>query len=419
MDEGNDSDAERLLQRLHSRIARNFEIDESLGLLYAQQGKLAKALPFLREGVQDHPGDDVAHANLGTAYFKLHHLHAALQEFDRAVKINPSNAGTQADLGQTLILLKRPDRAAIAFEAALWENPSNPDLLYDAALARFQNDQPTQAAVLLQRIPNIASSASAQSLYGDVEERLGHYLQAAKYYSAAVRLNPTEADIYALGVEFLRHWTFDAAIKEFAAGVQRFPKSQRMRLGLGIAYYGKGEYNHAISAFSDLLTTDPNNKLAARLFGRTCAVLTEGINPRCASLVEFAKLHPHNAALATYAAISILHKTSTPSGLNSARSLLLSATTADPRLPEAQLETGALLQMQSKWKQSIPALENAIRLQPSLAQAHYRLARAYARVGKHKQAQTQIDLFKRYSEQQEKTLDARMKEITTLVVKIQ
>lgn len=419
INQGNDAEAERLLQSLHSRIHGSFQIDESLGLLYARQGKMAAALPFLKEAVQDRPKDDVAHANLAVANLKMNRLQAALQEFERAVGINPSNGRAQEYLGFTLASLKKPGPAAAAFEAALREKPADPDLLYNAALARFQNNQPALAAALLQRIPEAASSAPEQSLYGEVEERLGHYLEAAKHLQTAARLDPTESTVYALGLEFLRHWTFTPAIQEFSAGVKRFPESQRMQLGLGIAYYGNRDYTHAISVFADLLAAYPNNQLAAQLFGRSCAVFTEGMNPHCGSLVEFAKLHPKDAVLATYAAISILHQSSTSSGMETARSLLHSATSADPELPEAQLETGALLQMESKWKESIPPLETAIRLQPSLTEAHYRLARAYARAGRHQDAQKQIVLYNRYRKQQEKSLDARMSEITTLVVKMQ
>jgi tetratricopeptide (TPR) repeat protein len=419
MDGGDLSKAKNLLEALHARIAGNFEIDESLGLVYARQGRLEKAEPLLAAGVHERPQYDVAHVNLGTAYFKLRHLDRAAQEFERAVQLNPANGQAQDSLGQTWMLLKQPGKAAIAFEAALQQDPANPDLLYNAALAQFDNGQPARAAALLARMPGVALSAPAQSLYGDTEEKLGHYKQAAEHYAAAVRLDPSEANVYVLGVEFLRHWTFGPAIEEFAAGVKQYPESQRMKRGLGIAYYGDGNYDQAIPIFAGLLAADPKNALDARLFGRACTVLTEGLNPKCAYLIEFAKQHPRNAVLATYAASSILHKPSDAKGLAMASMFLQSAIATDPTFSEAQLEMGALLQTESKWDESIRPLQAAVRLQPDSAQAHYRLARAYSHTGRHAEAQQQIALYQRYSQQQETSLDSRMKEITTLVVKMQ
>ena len=192
-----------------------------------------------------------------------------------------------------------------------------------------------------------------------------------------------------------------------------------MRLGLAIAYYGNGNYDQAIPILAGLLETQPSNAMYANLFGRSCTVLTEDTNPHCSTLIQFAQQHPRNATLAVYAATSILHRPSSANDLQVARSLLQHAILADPNLAPARLEMGALLQTQSKWAESVVPLEAAIRLKPDYAQAHYRLARAYAHLGKHAEAQQQIALDQQYSKKQEESLDARMKEITTLVVKLQ
>ena len=126
-------------------------------------------------------------------------------------------------------------------------------------------------------------------------------------------------------------------------GVQKFPDSQRMRLGLAIAYYGNENYDQAIQILADLLAAAPENLFRyGELLGRTCAVLAEGLNPRCASLLQFAELHPQDAVVATYAASSILHKPSAPENLETWQRLLQSALAADPNLPQAQFEMGSV-----------------------------------------------------------------------------
>lgn len=253
----------------------------------------------------------------------------------------------------------------------------------------------------------------------DIEEHLGHFEDAARHYDNAAHLDPSEANIYALSIEFLRHWTFEPAEKEFAAGVRLFRQSQRMRMGLGVAHYGAANYDQAIPIFSDLLAEHPDNAMYAELLGRTCTVLTEGQQPKCANLIQYAETHPKDAILATYAATSILHQAADDARLLEARRLLESSLRANPNLPEARYGMGLLLQTESQWQQSVPELETAIRLRPAYASAHYRLALAFSHLGERDRAQAEIALELRYRQQERDGVDARLKQVTTLLVKMQ
>lgn len=419
MNAGNGAAAEPVLRRLHEKHPQNYQINESLGLLYATGGKLVQATPLLSAAVQENPDSDVAHANLGTAYLKEGKTADAARELAVAAKLNPANAATQEALGQTWMLLREPAKAAAAFEAALHSDSANEDLLYNTALALYDSGKAAEAEPLLARMPNAESSAEAQSLYGDVDEQLAHYEDAAKHYANAVRLQPTEANLYVLGIEFLRHWTFDPAAKEFAAGVGAFPQSQRMRLGLGVALYGSGKYDEAIPVFAGLLQENPENNMYAELLGRTCTVLTEGEQPKCGALIQYSKKHPKDAVLATYAATSILHQPADSDQLAVARRLLETAIAANPSLPEAHYGMGLLLQTESQWPQSIPELRAAIRLRPGYASAHYRLALALSHMGQHEAANAEIALEQKYNQQEQAGVNARLKQVTTFLVKLQ
>jgi predicted Zn-dependent protease len=241
MQSGNLAEARRLLLQLRARHPHDFPIDESLGLACAQQGDLKTAQVYLQAATEDDPTSAVAEANLGTAYLKLQENEAAVKALEASARLDPANASTQAALGQALMLTKQPKAAVPAFRAALEQNATDPTLLYNTALAEFQAGDAAAAEPLLARMPGVDDSAEAQSLFGDVEESLAKYEEAARHYANAVRLDPSEANVFLLGIEFLRHWTFDPAIKEFEAGVKSFPQSTRMEVGLGVAYYG-GSY---------------------------------------------------------------------------------------------------------------------------------------------------------------------------------
>ena len=419
MQSGRLAQARTLLTQLRSRHPHDFPVDESLGLVCAQAGDLKSALISLLAAVQDDPSSAIAQANLGTAYLKLHQNLPAIHALEASSRLDPSNASTQIALGQAYMLVHQPARAASAFHIALQQNDSDPSLLYNASLADYQSGQFAQAETLLQRMPGVEQSAEAQSLYGDVDESLGKFEDAAKHYASAANLDPSEANVFLLGIEFLRHWTFDPAIKEFEAGVKQFPASTRMQLGLGVAYYGGSYYDKAIPIFATLLKKNPDNALYAELLGRDCTVLTEGIRPECSALVGFAQRHPRNAVIATYAATSILHQPKGQQQLDTAHVLLTHALRAQPHMPEAQFAMALLMQQQNEWKQSIPLLEQAIAAKPDYATAHYRLALAYNHDGDRQKAQQQIALELKYSKADRAEVENRLRSVTTFLVRMQ
>ncbi len=417
-DKGDLGRAEAILVELHGRHPGIFAVDESLGLLYVMREKLADALPLLVAATREQPESDVAHANLGAAWFKLHQNEKALAEFERAAQLNPKNAETQQALGQLWMEAHTPDRAAKAFAVALAGKPGDRDLMLNLAAAMEEAGEVSKAREVLLAYPDVERSASAQSLLGDLDEKAGDFKQAAGHYARAVELDPTEPNAWTLGVEFLRHWTFDAAIREFESAAAKFPESTRIKLALGAAYFGNTDYAKAVPVFADLLGADASNPLYAELLGLSCTAVMQEINPRCTALVDYALAHPSDAKAATYAAATLAGGEQTEEHAQLTGKLLKNAIAADPKLPEAQFQMAVLMQSQSNWQGSIPLLEKAVALKPDFSQAHYRLALAYWRSGRKQDGQAEMQLQQKYSRQQQQDLDHRLRQITTFLVDV-
>ncbi|MFP5230044.1 MAG: tetratricopeptide repeat protein [Acidobacteriota bacterium] len=413
---GDAATAQPLLMALRARHADNFEINESLGLIEAGENNLQAALPLMEAAAAERPDSAAASVNLGVACLKLGHNAEAAWALEHAVHLDPQDARAEAALGQAWMALGKPANAAEAFRYALAAGGEDATLLYNAALADFDSGDAAGAASLLARLPGAEASPAAQSLYGDVEEKLGRYKEAGQHYLNAARLDPTEANEYVLGVEFLRHWTFGPAAREFAAALQRYPQSRRLRVGLGVAYFGDHNYKQAIAVFSALLESDPENATDADLLGRACSVLSEGMDPNCAPLLAYARKHPEQATIATDAAISLLNQPGDTAQMAEAEHLLDEALRAAPNQPEVHYEKGMLLQRELRWKQSIPELQAAIRLRPDYAAAHYRLALAWERSGEHDKARAEIALQQKYSAQENRDRDERLGQMQTLLI---
>lgn len=417
-DAGEIDRAKELLSAIRRTHPGIFAVDESLGLIYVAQQEYAEALPLLQAAAREQPTSDVAHANLGAALDKIGREDDALREFEEAARLNPHNAATQQGLGELYLSAGKPQPALQAFQAALKMKPDDPDLEMECARTMLAAGQLDAAKALLSKLSEPAESAQAQELFGELAEKQGDYKQALTHFSRAVDLDPSEPNAWTLGVELLRHWSFDPAVREFEAAAAKFPTSTRIKLGLGAAYFGDAKYAEAIPVFAELLQTDDNNPLYAEMLGMACNAVSESPKQQCSSLLTYAKKHPRDAKAATYAASMLLTETAGDQQTATARELLTQALSANPRLPDAQYQMGVLKQNEGNWAGSISNLQTAISLKPDLAQAHYRLALAYWRTGRKQDGQAEMELQKKYAKQEKEDTDKRLRQITTFLVDV-
>jgi tetratricopeptide (TPR) repeat protein len=415
-DQGDLKSAEPLLSSLAARYPHSYEANEALGSLYAESDRAELAVKYLRQACSLAPREAIAHANLGAAYLKSNRSAEAIAELRLALKTDPRNASTQSNLGQALMLAGKPAEAAKAFAAASAIEPSDPSITYNLALALFDSGSVKEASAALARIPEAAETDQSEALAGDIAEKLGDFKQAIEHYQAAAQSNPSDANLYALTVELMRHWTWDQAYKIAAFGASRYPQSTHFVVAEGISQYGGQHYPESVVIFSALLEKYPDNALYADLLGRSCSAIAEDSSAQCTGLDEFAHHHPENAQAATYAAVSLLHRPAAQQDQAEVKRLLGQALAANPRLPDAWFQLAVLAQSQLQWKESVPMLQKAIELRPTYPEAHYRLSRAYAHLGQREAAQQEIALQQMYSQQAKDSLNNHLSEVVTFLV---
>ena len=416
-DAGRAGEAKPVLLDLARRYPGTYEANEALGSLLAEAGDFAPALPYLRKACAVAPQEAVAHANLGAAYLKAGDGAAAVRELERAAELDPRNGATQLNLGQALMTTKQARAAAKAFQAAAAISPGRGELVYDWALALFESGSAREAAALLEGMPEGERTDQVYELAADAEERAGEYGKALASFQAAAKLNASDANLYALTTELLRHWTWAEAIEVAKFGASRYPESTHFPMAEGIAYYGKSDYAGAVEVFSGLLSRTPDDAAVADLLGRSCSQLADGVDAGCDGMYDFAERHPGNAVTTTYAAVAILHEPKEKQDLRKAAGLLERAIAADPKYAEAYYQMGVLEQARLQWAESARALERSIALRPDSPEAHYRLSRAYSHLGRRDEAQAEIALNRSYSEQAKTHLDTKMQEVVRFLLK--
>ena len=414
---GKVEEAENTLRDLAERYPDKFEVVETLGLIYAGRGELDRALPLLEAGYRANQASPEAAANLGAAYLKLSRVEKAVTTLHRAVSLDPKNGQTQSSYGQALMMAKRPQEAARAFGAANARDPDNADTLYNWALAEFDSGETRQTSAILARIPSNSRSAQVESLCGDAEESQGHFDRALACFHSASQLEPSEANLSALGIELLRHWSFDAAIKVYEYSLTKHPASSRLQTGLGIALYGNGGYEKAAHVFSGLLVSFPDEASYAKFLGQACVALKVESRADCAVLLSYAQQHPTDAVVGRLAAATILEQHDSAQ-FDLARRMLERAIAQDPRSADGFYRLGVLDQEQGKWSDSVTRLQRAAALWPGSSKTHLRLAVAYYHLGQKEQAHQEAMLQKQYRQSEDADMEAKRKELTTFILQM-
>lgn len=411
---GRNGEARQALNDLAERYPSNFEVIETLGLIYAEQGEFERALPLLAAGCKANPSSAEAAANLGVAYLQLKRVKEAAATLSEAVKLDPHNLQTRTSYGRALMLAGHASEAAAEFAAASKEQPANADLLYDWALAEFDAGNARQASIILNRIPPGSRSAQAESLCGDAEEKQGNYDRALACFQSAAQLESSEANLNAVGQELLRHWSFNQAVKIYQYSVAKYPASERLRTGFGVALYANGEYANAARIFSQLLVSFPYQHAYAKFLGQSCAAMKSEPFDSCHVLLTYARQHPADADAARLAAATILEEHDTAQ-FQFARRLLESVIAKNPRSADAFYRLGVLDQEEQKWSDSVAVLKRADALHPKWSKTHFRLALAYSHLNRKQDAHQEGELQKQFRASEDIEMENQRKEVMTFL----
>lgn len=260
--------------------------------------------------------------------------------------------------------------AAAEMRAALALAPTDAGLLLATAVAESASGDQEGA---LRHATAAGNTAAAQALIGDIQEKRGRYLEAAKAYQAAVALAPGQEQYRtALALELVEHHTFEAAIVVLEQAAVLFPKSARVRTLLGVTHYANQQIEPAVAALTEAVELDPSLEPAYRYLEQAA--------------LESPALVPENTTSAVcrhdaVACASLKLRMSRQKGDEALRKEAIAAlerAPADNAL--ARCELGRAYEWAERWQEARVQMEACVRLDPS-PENHYRLGRDYAHLG--------------------------------------
>jgi len=418
-DAGHFSQAAEKLESLLPQAPESFEVHELLGMVYAAESEETKANQHLAKAVQIKPDSPEARTNLATNLVHLGKLTSAEAEFKKAEQLAPSSYDTNHNLGEFYIAAGKVNTASAYLEKAQHLNPAAYDNGYDLALAYLDTGRLSDSRTLVNHLLEQKNTAELHNLLGQIEEKDGNFVPAETEYQTAAHMDPSESNLFDWGSELLVHRTLDAAVDVFQSATARYPNSARLAIGLGMTLYSRGNYDDAVKALLKAADLSPSDPRCYYFLSKAYDSSPNEAEEVIQRFRHFADLQSNNARAPYYYAMSLWKGRRTEdSNLNlpQIEALLKKSITLDPNFAEAHLQLGNLWSDQHKYEDAIPEYKTALRLNNTLADAHYRLGQAYVHTGQRDLAQKQLQVYQQLRAAHMAELDKQRAEIRQFVI---
>jgi Tfp pilus assembly protein PilF len=264
------------------------------------------------------------------------------------------------------------------------------------ALVKFHAGKYRESEAILQDLRNEGQqTGDVLRLLGWCYQRQNHSDQAIAIFREAVRLNPSdEQNFLDLGALLLANRSFGPALELAKRTVDAFPASANALRLLGSIQLASEQFTDAMKTYSRALSLDSHN--IAGILGLAKAQAGAGMEKDARATMETAgREFPGNAELELELALLLLKQGDAGDANSQARAeqLLRAAAKHEPTLAEPQIQLGELELLRGETKLALEHLQNAVKLSPESARAHFSLARGYRRAGRNEDAAKETALF--------------------------
>ena len=294
-------------------------------------------------------------------------------------------------------------------------------------------DLDTKRETLAATLAREPDNAEAHRSLGDVQEQLNNPLEAVREYQRAAEIDPNEPDLFSWGIELLAHRALEPATEVLEKGNHLYPKSERMIVALGVAWYSRGFYDRAAQTMETACDLNSGSPTPYLFLGEMQAVQAASLPGAVERLSRFAQQQPEDALANFYYAMSLRklvdsRRTVNASNSNSSReqetieSLLKKAVRLNPQLGAAHLQLGIFYSERGDSAAATREYREAIRVasddRETLADAHYRLAQAYVRSGDKAKADEEFRLHRALTKQNADETARERQELQQFVISL-
>ena len=327
---------------------QNALLEDTLGVVLAQQQDYAAAEQHFRSAEQLDPAMAEPHLHLGAALLVEKQAAQAVAELKLAASARPGDAAIELELGRALTANHEDAAAVDVLQQSMKAAPTPTmtlDIQYALAVALQNSGRNAEAVPLFEDVATARpADIAALTNLGLALVQMGKAKEALPLYDKALALNAHD-------------WI--------------------LQQDVGVAYLQQSDLNHAIEHFHAALTIDPGN--AQLHYDLGLAYKLQDSLPE--AIAAFKTAEEEDASLAdTPYTLGVLYMQTGDFG--DAQTQLRKATTLKPENGDAWSVLGSVDKSLGQPDGGIRALQMAIQLQPGLPGNHITLAAIYAQQGR-------------------------------------
>ena len=272
------------------------------------------------------------------------------------------------------------------------------------------------AEARLRSLLQTQDRAELHVLLGQIDEKQGNAVDAVREYQRAAEMDPTDDNLMQWGAEFLLHHAPDPAVQIFTEGTRRFPSSARLLTALGVSLYVLGSYEQATNALCHASDMDPRSEDAYIFLGRIVEAEPAAPSDVVERLARFAKQSLDNPRANYFYALALWK--SQQSDKSAVAPMLRKATQLDPTFAAAYLQLG-IVDLDEAPAQAQGALRHAIAADPQLAEAHFRIAQLYRKLGNETKSREELALYQQLTKDDIEQADRQRHDVQQFVFDVQ
>jgi tetratricopeptide (TPR) repeat protein len=299
--------------------------------------------------------------------------------------------------------------------------PQSTTAQYNLGLAYYRSGNLDHAVEMLESLRKNADAAEVENLLGEVYEKKAEYLNAVRAFQKAAEMEPRNEDYrFDLVLELLAHHNFDAAALVAEPGARDFPDSMRLRLVLGVAYFGRGRFSESTQSFLETATRFPDLDLPLYFLALTTDSTGKNLEETRGMLEAYLERHPEQFWPYYFLGRCALRpdlSSEQKADPDRAERLLKKSVERNANFPDAHYELGNVYSTEKRWSEAIEEYKKATHLNPKFSEAHYRLAQAYRHTGDLSGSLREMDVHRKLK-QEEAQENLRLRQVRVFLYKL-
>lgn len=365
--------AEQAFEQALEKNAGSAPAQRGLAKVLFDSGRYSEALARYESALSVDPSH--LETNLGVVQCKLR-----LEQLDDAVKIltklapvHPKSTAIQYFVGKTKEETGEKDPAQAAYEKAIELNESVPELVQSyIALTRLLGQQGKQVeaeALIARAEQTFPNDPAIYAALGELSANRGSFDEAVKHFDRAITLDPKNTGLhFSRGIALRQARRFDEAASEFDLVEKESRDYPGLALERGNLFETSGQSEAALKAYERALAEAPDDlDLKLRVAcGKASAGKGKEVVEQLKPLLE---ARPNSAEVNFCQGLALLNL---GQDLPLARTFLERATSRDPSRAKHHLYVGWVNLEIGDFAAANRALNQAISLDTTLADAYYK-----------------------------------------------